>query len=207
MEQPKQSLLARHPRFRWLTESFTAPWNVLELFRGAEVYRSWWWMRLYGGPSPKPHRAWSNTSWVAELWNGRLRGWKPSMNADSRPTVVYKDPHTGKKKWHGSRHLKTTQCWAEFMAPFISFLPSLFLFISFLLLRLLALKGLGIYATNICVNNGYFDEHEGVSLVSTGCRVLLKEGCWFAPILGSQRHDMNKNSDGSRTRQHWLPRF
>ena len=75
-----------------------------------EVYRSCWWMRLYKSPSPKRHVANANTAWVEKFNLGRLIGWKPSMNPDHQTTVCWVDPVTGKKKWHGSRHLKKTQC-------------------------------------------------------------------------------------------------
>ena len=75
-----------------------------------EVYRSCWWMRLYKSPSPKRHVAYANTTWVERFNLGRLIGWKPYMNPDHQTTVHCVDPVTGKKKWHGSRHLKKTQC-------------------------------------------------------------------------------------------------
>jgi hypothetical protein len=67
-------------------------------------------MRLYKSPSPKRHVAYANTTWVERFNLGRLIGWKPYMNPDHQTTVHWVDPVTGKKKWHGSRHLKKTQC-------------------------------------------------------------------------------------------------
>jgi hypothetical protein len=65
-------------------------------------------MYHYGHYSPKPHVAFSNSSWVACFSRGQLKGWKPSMNKDKKTTRVYKNA-AGEKKWHGSKHLKPTQ--------------------------------------------------------------------------------------------------
>lgn len=74
----------------------------------AEVFQTNWWMRLYGGPSPKRHVAYCNSEWVERFNNGKLRGWQKSHNKDRRNTVEYYD-RSGKKVWHGSCHLKGSQ--------------------------------------------------------------------------------------------------
>ena len=65
-------------------------------------------MRLYKGPSPKRHVAYSNSCWIARFNLGRLIGWKPSHNK-TKNTATYVDKVTGVKKWHGTKALKTTE--------------------------------------------------------------------------------------------------
>lgn len=66
-------------------------------------------MRHYGAPSPKRHVCYANCTWIAAFDQGRLRGWHKSMNQERRNTVESVDPTSGKRKWHGSRHLKSSQ--------------------------------------------------------------------------------------------------
>lgn len=66
-------------------------------------------MRLYNGPSPKRHVAYCNSEWIEKLNIGRLKGWKKTMNEGRRNTVEHRYEITGKKKWHGSKYLKSSQ--------------------------------------------------------------------------------------------------
>ena len=89
----------RHKRMRWLMEISSAPllhdiwfkhsisFQFLILFKvlyptlahtktggpsvsSAKVFRGWWYMYHYGHYSPKPHVAFSNSSWVARFSRG-----------------------------------------------------------------------------------------------------------------------------------------
>ena len=83
--------------------------RALDLPSLCQVFRTYWWMRLYNGPSPKRHVAYCNSQWIEKLNIGRLKGWKKTMNHGRRNTVEHVDKSTGKKKWHGSKHLKSSQ--------------------------------------------------------------------------------------------------
>lgn len=41
----------------------------------SQAWSTRWWMGQYGGKTPKPHIAWSNSSQVGFLNRGKLRGW------------------------------------------------------------------------------------------------------------------------------------
>ena len=41
----------------------------------SQAWSTRWWMGQYGGKTPKPHIAWSNSSEVGFLNRGKLRGW------------------------------------------------------------------------------------------------------------------------------------
>ena len=138
VEQPKQSLLPRHKRVRWLTTVSRVTslfcrlplWNfaskddhliqplciiyytpnTLACPCDAEVFRISWYMFHYGHFCPNPHLALSNSRWIAKFNRGPLKGWK-STYSEKKTTHVYKGPD-GKKKWHGSKLLKITQCKA-----------------------------------------------------------------------------------------------
>ena len=62
----------------------------------------------FGSDSPKPHLGLANSKWIAKFNRGPLKGWKAHMNKD-RPTTVHYQSRDGKKRWHGSKHLKGTQ--------------------------------------------------------------------------------------------------
>lgn len=77
------------------------------------MFQSAWWMRLYQSTSPKRHICYASSPWVARFNLGRLTGWQPSQNP-KKNTVVYVDKATGKRKWHGSKHLKETEPFPQF---------------------------------------------------------------------------------------------
>ena len=80
-------------------------------------------MRLYGGPSPKRHVAYSSSPWIERFNVGRLRGWKPSDNT-KKNVAVWVDKATGKKKYHGTKHLKSTE---SFPQPYLFFQNQMFI--------------------------------------------------------------------------------
>ena len=69
-------------------------------------------MRLYGGLSPKRHVAYSSSPWIERFNIGRLSGWKASENT-KKNTAVWVDKVTGKRKWHGTKHLKGTESFPQ----------------------------------------------------------------------------------------------
>jgi hypothetical protein len=74
----------------------------------SEVYQAAWWMYHYGASSPKRHVIFSNTPHVAKLSLGRLLGWNAAMNKGKKPCRTYQGKD-GKKRFHGTRHLKRTE--------------------------------------------------------------------------------------------------
>ena len=86
----------------------------------------------YGHFSPKPHLGLSNSKWIGRFNCGPLRGWKAHMNQERKTTVVYS--RDGKKKWHGSKHLKSTQStpqlnvlWVAYCTHYVNCNLNLFL--------------------------------------------------------------------------------
>ena len=126
-QPPRQSLLYRHPRFRWLS-STTRVGGSADLFRlnsastcvaqssiylkstTSEVYRSCWWMGLYSDPatdenwSPKRQISWSNSRHIWSLDIGQLR--RPrALNRKTKTVHRYKDAR-GKSCYSGTKYLK-----------------------------------------------------------------------------------------------------
>lgn len=134
LEQPYQSLLRWYGRFRFLTYQMKDPRQQLVegysfhlagihwihpniffvilkgLFNAitSEVFESCWWMRHYGGESPKRHVMFSNSPWVVELSLGRLVGWKKENNEGKKPCRTYVDSK-GVRRFVGTKHLKGTE--------------------------------------------------------------------------------------------------
>lgn len=74
----------------------------------SEVFQASWWMYHYGSTSPKRHVIFSNSSHVSKLSMGRLLGWKAASNHGRKPCRSYKGKD-GKRRFHGTRHLKRTE--------------------------------------------------------------------------------------------------
>ena len=76
-----------------------------------EAWSTKWWMGSYGGKTPKPHIAWSNTKKVGLLNLGRLVGWNyhsEEYKANRTAKTVVKDG--GKKSFQGNKkQLKESQ--------------------------------------------------------------------------------------------------
>ena len=68
-----------------------------------EVRRVSWWMNRYGAGSPKRQYAWSNSPAILRL----DLGWK-RLKTRVKTTIQYVDQH-GKKRYHGSKDLKSTE--------------------------------------------------------------------------------------------------
>lgn len=76
------------------------------LLHPAEVFRQNFWMRLFGGPSAKRTRMWSNSKQVCLFQNGRLRAKHRGREQLARKTRS----STGKVGYTGSKKaLKTSQ--------------------------------------------------------------------------------------------------
>ena len=75
---------------------------------GAKVFTCGWWMGMYGSPSPKRHRGYSNnpaTSFLdLGIWKRHLREKKKKVNTVKK--YVNKD---GKMSYVGTSSLKQTQ--------------------------------------------------------------------------------------------------
>ena len=72
-------------------------------------------MKLYGGPTPKRHVAWSNSAVISSLDLGRLKGWskflddkKKSGEEQVKLVEKYIDKK-GKQRWKGSKALKSSE--------------------------------------------------------------------------------------------------
>lgn len=79
-----------------------------------KVHKAWWYMLHYGGPTPKRHYAYSNSSHVGKLWMGRLRNWAATKDKLAKAgkavelTEKYIDKQ-GKRRWKGSRSLRSSE--------------------------------------------------------------------------------------------------
>lgn len=78
-------------------------------------------MALYGGPTPKRHLCICNSRHIQELDRGKLRDWKAKVKeleeSGSRPKPLvktYVDRH-GKKRWHGTADLKSSESGSQYM--------------------------------------------------------------------------------------------
>ncbi|CAK8985362.1 unnamed protein product [Durusdinium trenchii] len=73
------------------------------------VTKCTWYMLAYGGPTPKPHYALSNSKHTSKLWTGKLKGWARAVREDpakkSKTVIKYQDSN-GKSRWKGSAKLR-----------------------------------------------------------------------------------------------------
>lgn len=69
-------------------------------------------MLAYGGPTPKPQYALSNSKWIQSLWTGALKGWAKRVKEDpskkSKTTIKYRDS-AGKNRYKGSASLRESE--------------------------------------------------------------------------------------------------
>ena len=99
LEQPRQSIVRLHKRFRQFVEKmcgFEAP-----------VFRQSFWMAHYGSRSWKPTRTWSCAKWIAKLDKGPLSKFL-KKTANMPTTTQYRDSKN-QKKFKGNKNLKLTQ--------------------------------------------------------------------------------------------------
>ena len=77
-----------------------------------QVFRCNFWMCFFDSKSPKRTSVWSNRSFIKKFWLGKLskkiRQDLKLKYPDFYTTVKYVDKK-GKKRYHGSRQLKSTQ--------------------------------------------------------------------------------------------------
>ena len=62
----------------------------------------------YGGDTPKPETATSNSKEIGRLNNGKLQGWD-SNNPERTLTVSQYEGKDGKKCWTGNANMKRSQ--------------------------------------------------------------------------------------------------
>ncbi|CAK9045371.1 Uncharacterized protein SCF082_LOCUS25635 [Durusdinium trenchii] len=78
----------------------------------ADVTKCTWYMLAYGGPTPKPHYALSNSKHISKLWTGKLRGWAKAVRENptkkSKTVIKYQDSN-GKHRWKGSAKLRQSE--------------------------------------------------------------------------------------------------
>ena len=67
-----------------------------------------WWMAHYNAPTPKRHYAYSNTPVVLGLDRGVLQKWKPKTGQKVTTAERYVDK-SGKRRYKGTKHLRTTE--------------------------------------------------------------------------------------------------
>ena len=128
IEQPRQSLLYRHPRFVWLSrvtrvDHVLNSWRSLRIIhayhcincitQATEVYRSCWWMGLYSDPdqdenwSPKRQISWSNSRFIWSLDRGQLR--RRRVPGQHSQTARRYQNASGRVRWTGTKKLKATE--------------------------------------------------------------------------------------------------
>ena len=76
------------------------------------MHRVTWWMKLYGGPTPKRHLAYSTSPAIRHLDLGKLRGWARKVRAEdaagiprTKTVKKYKDGK-GKLRFKGDVGLR-----------------------------------------------------------------------------------------------------
>ena len=81
----------------------------------AEVHRITWWMRSYGGPTPKRHVLYANSPAIQSLYKGRLVGWSKHIKAQDAAGVArvktvdkYVDK-SGQVRYKGSKGLRPSE--------------------------------------------------------------------------------------------------
>ena len=92
LEQPAQSFFQYFPRFKALCDK-------------VRIHKVAWYMLHYGSRTPKRHFAYSNSDCVLRLNRGKLRGWKRAVSGHTVKHYV----KNSKKKYVGTKHLKTTE--------------------------------------------------------------------------------------------------
>ncbi|CAK9102751.1 unnamed protein product [Durusdinium trenchii] len=107
VEQPGGSFLEYYPRWRDFL-------RVLDEVGGdGTVHRVTWHMLHYGGPTPKPHWAVSNSRRISELHRGKFdhAGWKakPKSERDSVKTTIKYQDKQGKDRFKGSSRLRKSE--------------------------------------------------------------------------------------------------
>lgn len=65
---------------------------------------------MYGAPTPKRHKGFSNSKWAAAFNLGKLKAkaFRAQQDPDQKSTVRYEDKN-GNMRWKGSSKLKSTQ--------------------------------------------------------------------------------------------------
>ncbi len=78
----------------------------------AQVYRCNFWMCFFGSKSPKRTALWSNSKLIKKFWLGKLSKQVREKLQKEHPTfktvVKYVDKD-GKRRFHGSKQLRSTQ--------------------------------------------------------------------------------------------------
>ena len=119
LEQPRQSLVNRHPRFRALAKTKTATclacctlnsFNCYGMTVEPKVFKSAWWMAHYGSKTAKRHVSWRNSRFIWKFNAGKLNFKKWRQTADPAFSTLhrYRDA-SGRKRWTGSKKLKQTE--------------------------------------------------------------------------------------------------
>lgn len=84
-------------------------YNMLGLY---EVWRCDFWMLFFNSPSPKRTSLWSNSIHIRKFWKGKLtkkiREEHKKRNPGFATVIKYTDKQ-GKKRFHGSKRLRSTQ--------------------------------------------------------------------------------------------------
>ena len=77
----------------------------------SQAWSTRWWMGQYGGKTPKPHIAWSNSSEVGFLNLGKLRGWNYKSDEYERNKTCrsYVDKNGVKRFVGKKKELKQSQ--------------------------------------------------------------------------------------------------
>ena len=91
----------------------------------AQVHKATFYLLHYGGPTPKPLFAFSNSRHVERLNKGPLKGWMEKKKAlkdsgKSKDLVIkYIDGH-GKRRYKGSSELRSSECGSYFLEALAS---------------------------------------------------------------------------------------
>ena len=86
----------------------------------AQVHKTTFYLLHYGGPTPKPLFAFSNSRHVEKLNKGQLKGWVNQKKAlkdsgKSKDLVIKYIDGNGKRRYKGSSELRSSECGSYFL--------------------------------------------------------------------------------------------
>ena len=100
LEQPARSLMEEHPRFQLVLTAFP-------------VYKLHVWMSDFNAPTAKPSWLYSNSPYIAELLNFRVRDSKGYVRCQKKCVVKKKRRADGSMSVSGGPDLKATQAYTR----------------------------------------------------------------------------------------------
>ena len=98
-------------RYSWRLSYIHSQPELVQYVCRNQVFRAKWYMAHYGGLTPKPHYAWSNSPYIVKLNAGRLVGWRGghTHGASSVKTCAIYKNKKGETCYKGTRQLRKSE--------------------------------------------------------------------------------------------------